>query len=338
MTKMSDVAKLAKVAPATVSRVLRHPHLVSDETREKVQKAIHELNYKPNMIARQFRTKETKTILVVVPDITQPFFSQVLKGIQHTAAEHGYRVLLGDTENDVEQERELVDLMFQRQADGMILLTARMEEEKIEELSKQFPIVLACEYIDGLDVSTVSIDNIGGARKVTEHLIQLGHTKIAHIAGAMNVILSRDRLKGYKQAMISHDLEIHSSYIQEGESNLESGYHQMIRLLSLADPPTAVFVFNDEMAIGAIKAAKDSGLSVPQDIAIVGFDNLQMSSIIEPHITTIDQPKYEIGKKAMELLVHQMKGEPLKRKKFVLTDELIVRESCGFTVKRMSIR
>jgi len=211
----------------------------------------------------------------------------------------------------------------------MILLTARMDKDRIEQVSRQFPTVLACEYIDGLDISTVSIDNISGARKITEHLISLGHTKIAHITGPMNVILSRDRLKGYRQAMIGHDLPVDSAFIQEGDFSLESGYHQMIRLLSLEQRPTSVFVFNDEMAIGAIKAAKDSGLKVPEDIAVVGFDNSKMSDIIEPHITTIEQPKYEIGKKAMELLLGLMSGKALEQKKFVLKDELIVRESCG---------
>jgi LacI family repressor for deo operon, udp, cdd, tsx, nupC, and nupG len=327
--KMSDVARLANVAPATVSRVLSQPHLVSEETQRKVLKVIEELNYQPHMIARQFRKKETKTILVVVPDIARPFFSQVLKGIQHTAIESGYRVILGDTENNIEREGEFVDLLFQRQADGMILLTARMDKERIEQISRQFPTVLACEYFDGLDISTVSIDNISAARKITEHLINIGHTKIAHITGPMNVVLSRDRLKGYRQAMEIHDLSIDATFIQEGDLSLECSYNQMIKLLSLKSPPTAVFVYNDEMAIGAIKAIKDSGLKVPEDVAVVGIDNLEISSIVEPHITTIDQPKYEIGKKAMELLVQLINGIKLENKKFVFRDKLIIRESCG---------
>ncbi|MEH7520446.1 substrate-binding domain-containing protein [Priestia megaterium] len=269
-------------------------------------------------------------MLVVVPDITRPFFSQVLKGIQHTAIENGYRVILGDTENNIEREEEFVDLLFQRQADGMIPLTARMDKGRIEQISRQFPTVLACKYFDGLDISTVSIDNISAARKITEHLINMGHTKIAHITGPMNLVLSRDRLKGYRQVMDTHDLPIDPAYIQEGDLSLEFSYDQMIKLLSLESPPTAVFVYNDEMAIGAIKAIKDSGLKVPEDVAVVGIDNLEISSIVEPHITTIDQPKYEIGKKAMELLIQLINGVKLENKTFVLKDELIVRESCGY--------
>ncbi len=329
--KMSDVAKLANVSPATVSRVLSNPDLVSKETREKVMEVINKVNYKPHIVARQFRTKETKIILVVVPDITSAFFSRVLRGIEHVAVQNGYQVILGDTENDTEREQEYINLLLQKQADGMVLLTARQDKTKLEEISEHFPMVLACEYMDGLNVPTVSIDNISSARKATEHLIQQGHTKIAHITGPINVILSRDRLRGFQQAMMSHDLEIDSAYIQEGDFTFESGYHQMLKLLALETPPSAVFAFNDEMAMGAIKAVKDSHMLIPEDVAIVGFDNIKMASVIEPNLTTIDQPKYEIGKKAMELLLNLINGESLQKKKFVMKDELIVRESSSKT-------
>jgi LacI family transcriptional regulator, repressor for deo operon, udp, cdd, tsx, nupC, and nupG len=327
--KMSDVAKLANVSPATVSRVLSNPELVSKETRQKVLDVINQVNYKPHIVARQFRTKETKIILVVVPDITSAFFSKVLRGIEHVAVNNGYQVILGDTENDIEREKEYINLLLQKQADGMVLLTARLNKTNLEEISEHFPMVLACEYMDGLNVPTVSIDNISSARKATEHLIKLGHTKIAHITGPINVILSRDRMRGYQQAMMSHELDIDSAYIQEGDFSFESGYNQTLKLLALENPPTAVFAFNDEMAMGAIKAAKDSGLKAPEDLAVVGFDNVKMSSVIEPNLTTINQPKYEIGKKAMELLLKIINGESINKKKFVMKDELVIRESCG---------
>ncbi|KHF40896.1 LacI family DNA-binding transcriptional regulator [Halalkalibacter okhensis] len=325
--KMSDVAKLANVSAATVSRVLSQPEKVSKETREKVLDVINKVKYKPHIVARQFRTQETKIILVVVPDITSAFFSKVLRGIEHIALENGYQVILGDTENDIERENSYINLLLQKQVDGMVLLTARLDKNKLEELASEFPLVLACEYVDGLNVPTVSIDNVSSARKATEHLIQLGHSKIAHITGPINIILSRDRLKGYRQAMISNDLEVDPAYIQEGDLSFESSYNETLKLLSLSTPPTAIFVFNDEMAMGTIKAAKDSGLSVPNDLAVVGFDNIKMSTVFEPNITTIDQPKFAIGKKAMELLLHLIKGEPMKKKKFVMKDELIIRES-----------
>jgi LacI family repressor for deo operon, udp, cdd, tsx, nupC, and nupG len=327
--KMSDVAKLANVSPATVSRVLCHPELVSKETKQKVLDVINQVNYKPHIVARQFRTKETKIILVVVPDITSAFFSEILRGIEHVAVSCGYQVILGDTENNVEREREYINLLFQKQADGMVLLTARLDKSQLEELSSQFPVVLACEYVDGLNIPTVSIDNISSARKATEHLIQLGHRRIAHITGPINVVLSRDRLRGYQQAMMSHDLSIDSVFIQEGDGSFESGYNQMLKLLALEIPPTAVFMFNDEMAMGAIKAAKDCDVKVPEDLAVVGFDHVKMSTIHEPKLTTIDQPKYDIGTTAMKLLLKLINGELIKKKKIVMNDRLIVGESCG---------
>lgn len=336
--KMSDVAKKANVSPATVSRVLRQPDLVNKKTREKVLKVISELNYKPHMIASQFRTQETKTILVIVPDITRPFFSEVLRGIEHMALKHGYQVILGDTENNIEREKEYVELMYKKQADGVLLLTARMDSKSLKELSDSFPMVLACEYVDELDIPTVSIDNISGARKLTEHLINAGHKKIAYISGPMNVILSRDRLRGFQQAMAQYDFPVDPSYIQEGDYEIESGYNQMVKLLALEDPPTAVFVFNDEMALGTIKAVQDHGLKVPEDIAVVGFDNLKMATIFSPQMTTIDQPKYEIGQRATNMLLTLMKGGSLEKKKIVLKDELIIRESCGYFQQKSVIK
>lgn len=331
--KMSDVAKLANVSPATVSRVLSQPELVNEETRRKVMEVINRVNYKPHIVARQFRTQETKIILVVVPDITSSFFSKVLRGIEHVAINSGYQVILGDTENDPKRELSYIDLLLQKQADGMVLLTARIDKEKLEDISEQFPVVLACEYMDGLNIPTVSIDNISSARKATEHLISLGHTRIAHITGPMDVILSRDRLKGYRQAMMSYDLEIESAFIQEADFGFASAYDQTLKLLALENPPTAVFVFNDEMAIGSIKAAKDQDLNVPKDFAVVGFDNINIASMFEPALTTIEQPKYEIGKKAMEMLLDIIGGKELPKKKYVLSDELRIRESCGGKTK-----
>jgi len=327
--KMKDVAKLANVSPATVSRVLSHPDLVQKETRERVLEVIKELNYQPNLVARQFRKKETKIILVVVPDITSSFFSKILRGIEHVASRHGYQVILCDTDNDLEKEREYINLLYQKQADGVILLTARLGQQELENLSKEFPMVLACEYIDELNVPTVSVDNISSSRKMTEYLIRLGHTKIAHITGRINGVLGRDRLKGFQQALMTHNLEIDSAYIQEGDVSLDSGYHQMQKLLALETPPTAVFVFNDEMAYGALKAAKDHGIEVPENLAIVGFDNLEISMIVDPPLTTIHQPRYEIGKKAMTLLLQLLSGTDMQQKKFIMKDTIVIRESCG---------
>ncbi|MBB5323509.1 LacI family repressor for deo operon, udp, cdd, tsx, nupC, and nupG [Anoxybacillus tepidamans] len=311
MVTISDVAKLANVSTATVSRVLSNSGNVKKETTEKVLEAIQKLNYQPNILARQLRKLETKTILVVVPDITNTFFSKILRGIEHVAIENDYEVLLGDTGNNVERERVYLDILRQKKADGMILLTARLESHLLEEIASEFPVVLACEYLEGSTIPTVSIDNVSSARKATEYLINLGHRRIGFISGPLNVILSRDRLKGFRQAMAQHNIPIESFLVQEGDFSFESGYNMMMKFLALDQPPTAVFAANDEMAIGAIKAIKSKGLRVPDDISVVGFDDIQFASIYEPALTTISQPMFEIGKKAMELLIKLINKDQL---------------------------
>ena len=324
---MSEVAKIAKVSPATVSRVLRHPEIVNEKTRTHVLQVIRELKYEPHMIASQFRQQSTKTILVIVPDISNLFFSQVLRGIQYVAEEHDYNVILVDSQNDITKERQFLTLLQKSSADGVIMLTARLQQQELEEISNKYPMVLACEYMDSLAIPTVSIDNISSARVLTEHLISEGHTRIGHITGPFEIVLSRDRLAGYKQAMLNHNIKIPANYIQEGEFSTESGYKQMVRLLSLQQPPTAVFVFNDEMAFGAMKAAKDLGKKIPEDVAIAGFDNLELDMYMDPTLTSMHQPKHEIGEAAMRLILKQLKGEEITKSKIVLDNELIIRES-----------
>lgn len=328
MVTISDVAKLANVSTATVSRVLSNSGNVKKETTEKVLEAIQKLNYQPNVLARQLRKLETKTILVVVPDITNTFFSKILRGIERVAIENDYEVLLGDTGNDVERERGYLDILRQKKADGMILLTARLESHLLEEMAGEFPVVLACEYLEGSTIPTVSIDNISSARKATEYLINLGHRRIGFISGPLNVILSRDRLKGFRQAMAQHNIPIESFLVQEGDFSFESGYNMMMKFLALDQPPTAVFAANDEMAIGAIKAIKSKGLHVPDDISVVGFDDIKFASIYEPALTTISQPMFEIGKKAMELLIKLINKDQLEKNQYILEDQLVIRETC----------
>jgi LacI family transcriptional regulator, repressor for deo operon, udp, cdd, tsx, nupC, and nupG len=330
MAKIEDVANLAKVSTATVSRVLSDPSRVKDVTRKKVLKAVEELNYSPNILARFLRKMETKTIIVVVPDISNPFFSNILRGIESLAHKNGYLVLLGDTDNGVDQEYKYFDILRQRQVDGMILLTARINKKLVEEIAKQYPVVLACEYLEGSTIPTVSIDNISAARKATEHLIKLNHRRIGMITGPMDIILSRDRLKGYQQAIMQNELEMDYMLVQEGDFFVESGYNLMMKFFALENPPTAIFASSDEMAVGAIKAAKAQGLNVPKDLAVIGFDDIKLASIFEPSITTIAQPMYQIGHRAMDMLIKLINGETLEKQQYVFQDKLFIRESCGF--------
>jgi LacI family transcriptional regulator, repressor for deo operon, udp, cdd, tsx, nupC, and nupG len=329
MTTINDVAHLAKVSTATVSRVLHDTGNVKQATRNRVLKAVEALDYQPNILARQFRRKETRSIVVVFPDITSPFYSKVLLGIEDVAHRYNYQVLLGDSRNDPEREYQYLDLLKQKQVDGMILLTSRIGQADMAEIASQFPIVLAGDYIEGLQVPTVSIDNISGARKITDHLISLGHERMAFFSGPMDRNFSKDRWKGFRQALANHDLQVYEGYILEGNYTIDSGYALLLRILDLDPRPTAVFASNDQMAVGAIKAAQDMGLRVPEDLAIVGFDDIDMASICEPELTTIAQPKHGIGEQAMELLIQQMMNIPLAKPHVLLDGKLIIRESCG---------
>ncbi|MED3831322.1 LacI family DNA-binding transcriptional regulator [Priestia megaterium] len=329
MVRIIDVAKKANVSTATVSRVLSKPNTVTEETTEKVLQVIKELNYQPNALARQLRTLETKTILVIVPDITNPFFSKVLRGIESVAVINGYQVLLGDTGNDLERENGYLNILLQKKADGMVLLTARMKSKNIEEMALKYPVVLACEYIEGSAIPTVSINNISGAQKATEYLVKLGHKRIGFISGPLDGVIGQDRLKGFYQTMARYNLTIESVLVQEGNFSYESGFNIMNQFLDLNHLPTAVFAANDEMAFGAINAISSKGLSVPHDISVVGFDDIKFSSIFKPALTTISQPAFEMGTMAMKLLIKLMNKEEIKRHQYLMEDQLIIRDSCS---------
>jgi len=327
--KMQDIAKIANVSTSTVSRTINNPESVQKETRDRVLEVIKELNYKPNLVARQFRTREAKVILVIVPDIASMFFSKILRSIEQVASANGYKVLLCDTNNDINKERAYMDLLEQKQADGVILLTAKLKKEEVEEVANEFPVVLACEYMDDLDVPTVYSDSFSSAKEITEHLIHLGHTKIAHITSHMNSVLGTYRLEGFKAALKSHNIAINPDYIQQSDDTNVSGFDQMQALLALETPPTAVFAFNDEMAIAAYRAIKEKGLKIPEDVAVAGFDNLEASTYVTPMLTTVNQSRHEIGEKATQLLLDLIQGKSFKEKKSVVATKLIVRESCG---------
>jgi LacI family repressor for deo operon, udp, cdd, tsx, nupC, and nupG len=274
-----------------------------------------------------------KTILVVVPDITNPFFSKVFRGIEAVAFTNGYQVILGDTGNNLEREKWFLNLLHQKKADGMVLLTAQTDAATVEEAAQRFPLVLACEYMEGSNITTVSIDYKSGARNATEYSIDLGHERIGCIIGPLNSVLNRDRLKGFYQAMSNNNLIVDPVLVQEGDFTFESGFNLMMKFFAIGQLPSAIFAANDEMAMGVIKAIKSKGLKVPEDISVLGFDNLKFSSIFEPGLTTIAQPAFEIGEKVAELLLRLINKEEIKHEQMFLADQLIVRQSCQQYVK-----
>ncbi|WCK56450.1 LacI family DNA-binding transcriptional regulator [Aneurinibacillus sp. Ricciae_BoGa-3] len=327
MLKMEDVARLANVSTATVSRVLSNNKNVSNKTRKKVLDIINQVEYKPNRLAANLRKNTSETVAVILPDIANPFFAEIVKGFRDEALKSGYYILLCDTGNNTRQEEEFVKLVKERLVDGIILATARMAKDEIYKLSQEIPVVLACEYIDDYEIPTVSIDNISAAREATEYLIEQGHTEIGLITGPLDVILSRDRVKGYRQALLLHDLPFRDFFIQEGDFSVKSGYEIMMKYLAHEHKPTAIFASSDEMAVGALKACKSKGLRIPDDICIIGFDDIPLCTLVEPELTTVAQPKYEIGSQAMKMLLNIIERKGLVQKQMVLPHQLMIRQT-----------
>lgn len=331
MITIKDVAKAAGVSTATVSRVLHNDKSVKTNTKDAVMKAIAKLDYKPNLLARQMRTQKTRSIIVIVPDIGNTFFSKILFGIEQRAEEHDYRVLIVDMQNQPSIENYYFQAIQQHTVDGIISLSASIAKSLIEQVAEKHPIVVACQYLENYNIANVTIDNIKAAFSVTEHLIKLGHTRIAHLTGQPSSMLYRDRLNGYITALAKHDIPIDLELVQYGTASIQSGYDQVQLLLDSKKPFSAIFAGGDIMAMGAIRALKDNGLRVPEDCAIIGFDDLEISAFWDPPLTTVRQPRQLIGETAFNKLLSLMNMEPLTDTQTILDYEIVIRESCGYS-------
>jgi LacI family repressor for deo operon, udp, cdd, tsx, nupC, and nupG len=330
MTNIRAVAKKAGVSVATVSRAMKKPDVVSEKTREKVQEAAREVGYKPNMMAQVFRSKKTHSILVLVPDMSNPFFARVISGIQKAARERGYNVVLGNTLSNQDTEHELAQLLLTSRTDGIIQLSARYPLDDHEKNAEQpHPIVNCCECVDDDSMPTVQLDNREAAKAIVNYLAGLGHTRIGVITGPPGSPLTRDRMAGYEDALHDHGMSVDMALVAEGDYTLESGETGMRQLLSRAKGPTAVFCFNDEMAFGAMRGVKQAGLQIPADISIAGFDDLPFARYMEPALTSVRQPSEDFGPAAVNQLFKMMDGDPIRRRHRLMPYELAIRASTG---------
>ncbi|CNB37339.1 DNA-binding transcriptional regulator CytR [Yersinia ruckeri] len=328
MATMKDVAEMAGVSTATVSRALMNPEKVSALTRHKVEQAVLAVGYSPHALSRNIKRNESRTILVIVPDISDPFFADIIQGIEQTAAQQGYLVLIGDCAQQTQQERTFVNLIITKQIDGMLLLGSNLPFDASKEEQRNLPpMVMANEFAPELELPTVHIDNLTAAFEAVHYLHQLGHTRIATIAGPETMPLSHYRLQGYVQALNRNGLAIDKEYILRGDFGYEAGAEAFAQLMSLPKPPTAIFCHNDVMAIGAIWQAKRMGLQIPEDVSLVGFDDLKLSQYCDPPLTTVAQPRYQIGEQAMLLLLEQLQGNNVQSGSRLLDSELIIRNS-----------
>lgn len=332
MSSIRDVAKAAGVSVATVSRALSNPEKVSPASIDKVHKAIEQVGYRPNMLARSFRSARSYAVVVLVPDITNPFFSEVIRAIEDRAQQKGYAVLLGDSRGQPEREKEYIRRVETRLADGIIQLRPD-EADKANVIPDDIAWVNACGCESTLG-PRVRIDNRGAARSLVDYLISLGHTRIGVISGLKDNPHTTDRMAGYKEGLEAAGIAFDKSLIAEGDFTTWSGLSAAQHFCSMKNRPTAVFCMNDEMAIGAIQTFKANGLRVPEDISVAGFDDISYARYCDPSLTTIAQPAEEIGKLAMDMLLRLIEGEPLAQEEAILPAEFVLRKSTAPAPKK----
>ncbi|MDX3774219.1 LacI family DNA-binding transcriptional regulator [Chromatiaceae bacterium AAb-1] len=329
MSTIRIVSKLAGVSTATVSRALKNPQLVSPDTRQRVMQAVQTAGYRPNQLARNFSSGKAYAMVVLVPNVANPFFSRVIRGIEQEAQACGYAVLLGDTQGSVSREQEYARMGLTSQADGLIQLDSRYPfSDEDRELASTVPFVNACERIaEPAGYPVVELDNRGAARALTQHLLDLNLTRLAVITGPANSPIVRARLAGMQDALLAAGLMLNPAALAEGNFSMQSGHDAALQLLQQSERPQAIFCMNDEMAIGAMRCLRQQGLRIPQDIAIAGFDNIEYAAFTEPGLTTIDQPAEQLGRQAMRALYQLMQGKPLAQQHIVLPYQLVVRDS-----------
>jgi LacI family transcriptional regulator len=328
-----DVATDAGVSPMTVSRVINDRPRVSSETRRRVQASVVKLGYVPNRLARGLTQQKTTAFGVIVPDVANPFFTLIVRGVEQVAWRAGYHVILCDTEGDVEKERGYLEDMVSFQVEGVLIAPAGNDSRPNLRLltRNSVPFVLIDRSIDGFEADLVQGDSVGGARILVEHLIDLGHRRIGMITEGLDVSTARDRLAGYRQALEAAGLPQDGALVAES-SAIEPAVARdsTLRLLDLPDPPTAIFAVNNIAVVGVIEAARERGLEIPRDLALVCFDDIEHVSRIYPFLTVMAQPAETYGTIATQLLLDRINGRVSQRRRVVvLPAEFIVRQSSG---------
>lgn len=331
---IKDVADRARVSVATVSRVLNHSDTVKEETRDRVVAVIEELSYTPNFAAKRMRRDLVNTIGVIVPDISASFYSEIIKGIENRANEMSFRLIVCDAQNSKLKEKDHIRFLYDGSVDGMVFVVPQVADDDLVHLhSQSMSIVVFGRNMGQYGIPSITVDNVYGAYQAVKHLCSHGFTKIAYIGGieAENDYDHRARLHGFKTALSDAGIGVRDGYIENGAYSEEGGSSAFLRLMSLAEPPTAIFCANDEMALGVLRAAKKRGVDIPRQLSLIGFDNIRISQYTSPALTTVSQPTYNIGVLLGERLISNLTrgGKARSSANLILRPELIVRESCG---------
>jgi LacI family transcriptional regulator len=303
-----DIARLAGVSVATVSGVLNNKPTVKPALVDRVKKAMEALDYHPDHVARSLRVRRTCTVGMVIADVTNPFFTEVIRGVEKEAQSNGYSVILCDANEDPALERHYLSTLFSRRVDGVLLAPTSSPSAQESRIHKRFPIVLIDRIPLGFTGDAVMTDNFGGAYDGTRHLIELGHRQIAIISGQLNFSNGLDRLDGFRKALQEQHLALPDEYFQRGDFQLESGYRCGLELMRLPMPPTAIFSCNNRMTLGLMRALSEVHVHCPEAVSVLGFDDFEWSAYFTPRLTTIAQPAYEMGTQAMQILLRRLQA------------------------------
>lgn len=338
---LNDIAKKANVSPMTVSRVINKSGNVSEETRKKVEEIIKEMNYIPNSSARYLTSKRSKILSLVITDITNPFFTKLARGAEDKAKQMGYRLMLCNSDEDIEKESDYITMLISTGVDGVMITPSRDHSRKnLRTLNKHnIPFVLIDRKINGIEADAIHGDSKNGTRELLTHLIELGHERIAMINGPLDVSTARERQEAYIETLKFHQLPINEEYIFHGQLTNENISEGIEKLLSIPieKRPTAIFAVNNFNAINAIKELRKHNIRVPEDISIVCFDDLDPIIDLNPFLTVASQPAYDFGFTGAQMLIERIENTaPKEFRKMVLPPELIIRESTSTISKEIS--
>lgn len=329
MVKIKDVADAAGVSTATVSRVLANKPHVREEVKERVLAVVKKLNYQPNRVAQSLRSNTSRIIALVVADIENPFFQRVSRAVDDAAQELGYSVMLCNTDEDVQKEKKSLDLLRMQNVAGIIISpTKKGVANFTKTYSLDIPMVMIDRQVKGVDVDNVVIDNITSAKTIVAHLVEHGFKRIAGVFGAES-ITGFERREGFLQALKESGLEPASELLKFADPREDDGFNTAMKLFKLKDRPDAIFTSNSLLASGVLRAVRQCKLSIPDEIAVASFDDTSWAKLIEPGLTVIEQPTYEIGRTATEMLIKRINDPSRASREVVLRTKLIVRQSCG---------
>ncbi|MCC8180990.1 MAG: LacI family transcriptional regulator [Planctomycetes bacterium] len=327
---IKDIARLAGVSTTTVSHVMNNTRFVSEERRKRVQQAMARLNYRPNRLARGLRSKKSYAIGVILPDITNPYFAEVARGVEDACFENNYSAIICNSDDNPKIELHYMSMLAEKQMDGIVLVNVGEYGQKPpESIARAIPFVMLAREVHDFKADSIQVDNRLGGRMAAEYLFNLGHRRVACIGGTPQVYPSWDRVDGFIDYMRGVGYPLPARMVLKGNFQAESGYTLTRKMMAGKNKPTAIFAANDLMAYGAVRALTQAGFAVPGEVSVVGFDDISLSALFNPPLTTVRQPRLDMGGAAVKLLLERMEKHDLEPQRLMLPLELVVRQTSG---------